>query len=90
MAALDATGGAVTGTPVAVTARKPAIAAPMVGGNATATDAETIAVGVHFDRLDPFQQHFVDNILESINFEYMVTLFGSFQGNAKGANTATA
>lgn len=90
MAALEAAGGAITRTTITVTAHESAIAAPMMGGDAASADAETETVGVHFDRLEPFQQHFVDNILKPFDLKNMVALFGFFQGNAEGADTATS
>lgn len=90
MAALEAADGAVTGTTITVATHEPAIAAPVMGCNTTATDAEAEAVGVHFDRLDSFEQHFVDNILEPFDLKNMVAVLGSFQSDTKGADTATA
>lgn len=90
MAALDATGGAITGTAIAVTAHESAIAAPVMGSNTTAADTESIPVGINFDRSKPFQQHLVDNKLETVDIKNVIALFGPFQGNTKGANTATA
>ena len=90
MAALVATRRAVAGTTITIAAHESAIAASMTGGNTTAADSEAVTVRVHFDRLDLFQKHFVDDIFESIDLKNMVALFGLLQGNTERTNTAAS
>ena len=90
IAALVLAGFTVPRTSVAVPADKPAVAAPVVGRYAASAYAEPIPVRIHFDRLNPFQQNPINDILKPVDFEDTVTPIGFFHRDAESANSTAA